>query len=195
MNLTVSQQLTLHKALEIFGVSNQVLMIEEESQELSLAIHKFLHRDQEKYLPDVIDEAADVLVLIKQLEIIVGKDKIEQRVNFKIDRLRKRLKKYEFDMEKHEKQADEFRGFLSQHGYSVRDLLQLAETQTKENDEIFWGCLIGIRFGELTISRIIDPLENSDWGEFHPICKVQYGDGSLPGGIVKWYTYTHNNGK
>jgi len=83
----------LEEAISTWGVDAQVQMIEEECIELALAIHKLRRNrgDNMKKLEDVVDEIADVKIMIKQAEKIFDKEAIDQRVIFKMDRLKDRL--------------------------------------------------------------------------------------------------------
>jgi NTP pyrophosphatase (non-canonical NTP hydrolase) len=85
----------LHKAIDKLGTKNQIAMIQEEATELALAVHKYLNRsetDKVKLRNDLIDELADMKIMLAQAEIIMGKKDIENRVSFKMQRLANRLK-------------------------------------------------------------------------------------------------------
>lgn len=83
----------LEQAIKQWGVEAQVEMIEEECIELALAIHKLRRNrgDNMKKLENVCDEIADVKIMIQQAEKIFDKEAIDQRVIFKMNRLKERL--------------------------------------------------------------------------------------------------------
>ena len=66
-------------------------MVIEEMSELSKEICKF-KRGKDNFL-EIADEMADVYIMLEQLKRLcaVPQDLIQQRIDFKFDRLRKRL--------------------------------------------------------------------------------------------------------
>lgn len=85
----------LDKAIEKWGASAQIEMIEEESIELALAIQKLKRKrgDHVKKLLAVIDEIADVKIMIRQAERIFDvEDRVSRRIDFKMRRLKRRIK-------------------------------------------------------------------------------------------------------
>lgn len=83
----------LEQAIQQWGVEAQTEMIQEECIELALAIQKLKRRrgDNMQKLEAVIDEIADVKIMIKQAEKIFDKEAIDKRVVFKMNRLKERL--------------------------------------------------------------------------------------------------------
>ncbi len=83
----------LQKAIDTWGVDAQVEMIKEECLELALAIQKFarVRGDKTKKYNDIIDEIADVKIMIEQAQKIFSQDLINQRVDYKMNRLKDRL--------------------------------------------------------------------------------------------------------
>lgn len=80
------------KALKTWGQEAQLRMAQEECAELIHAISKFLRKGTKTaHLINLIDEIADVKIMISQLEIIVGQASLEYCVEKKLQRLRKRL--------------------------------------------------------------------------------------------------------
>lgn len=93
MNLLLeeSEEIVLVDAILTFGEDKQVDKILEECTELSLAIIKYkADRNHVNYLR-LIDEIADVKIMLAQSEIIFHKNLIDSRVEFKINRLKERL--------------------------------------------------------------------------------------------------------
>ncbi len=80
-------------AINKFGREVQIDMIIEECIELALALQK-LKRERgssvEKFAA-VIDEIADVRIMIEQAQILFPADKIKDRIIFKMARLEKRI--------------------------------------------------------------------------------------------------------
>lgn len=83
----------LHKAIDAWGANAQIELIEEECLELALALQKLKRKrgsEIEKYNA-IIDEIADVKIMIEQAQIIFSQDEINKRVDYKMNRLRERL--------------------------------------------------------------------------------------------------------
>jgi len=83
----------LDKAIETWGIDAQLEMVIEECLELALALQKLkrLRGDMTQKEKNVIDEIADVKIMIKQAEKIFGSDQVNERVDFKMNRLNERL--------------------------------------------------------------------------------------------------------
>lgn len=100
--MTNKQHDLLNKAIELWGVDAQIEMIEEETLELSLAIHKFRRskiyncKDLHDRKKKVIDEIADVEIIIETAKKVFGYKQVENRRNFKFARLKQRIKNNSF---------------------------------------------------------------------------------------------------
>ena len=82
------------EAVEKWGFNTQLAMLEEECQECALAVHKYLNRDRnEKHYLNLIEEIADVIITIRQAEILLNEFDIDLVVRSKLDRLKERLQK------------------------------------------------------------------------------------------------------
>lgn len=81
----------IQKAIDTYGKDAQLWMVIEEMSELSKEICKF-KRGKDNFL-EIADEMADVYIMLEQLKKLcaVPQDLIQQRIDFKFDRLRKRL--------------------------------------------------------------------------------------------------------
>lgn len=89
--LKPEQFVTLHKAVETFGVRNQEDVAIEEMSELTKAIIKHRRYNTEETKVNIVEEMADVWIMLLQLSIIYGfNDRI---VDEKINRLKQRLEK------------------------------------------------------------------------------------------------------
>ena len=76
-------------AITTYGLDAQRKMAVEEMAELTNALMKFERgRNTDK---DVIDEIADVTIMMRQMALMFGEDAVQARVDFKIRRLAERL--------------------------------------------------------------------------------------------------------
>ena len=84
----------LLEAIEKWGELAQIEMIEEECIELTLALQKLkrVRSDKQKKINNVIDEIADVSIMIAQAKIIFDEKLINERIEFKMNRVKERLK-------------------------------------------------------------------------------------------------------
>lgn len=84
----------LHKATETWGIDSQCEMIIEECIELALALQKIKRRrgNKEEKLKNLIDEIADVSIMIRQAQLIFDSRLIQERIDFKMNRLSERIK-------------------------------------------------------------------------------------------------------
>ena len=91
---------TMHKAINTYGVGNQIIKTVEELSELSQALCKSLIRlnyTKEKIslesVDNIFEEMADVEIMLEQCKMIFYKseDKINDYKNKKIKRLERRL--------------------------------------------------------------------------------------------------------
>ena len=80
-------------AIAAYGVEPQRKMAIEEMAELINALMKF-DRGRNT-VDDIIDEIADVTIMMSQLAIIYGKDRVQLQIDYKTQRLDKRLNKEE----------------------------------------------------------------------------------------------------
>ena len=91
----------LRDAVSTFGVVPQFEMAIEECAELIVAIRGFDRGKNSR--ADVIDEIADVTIMCEQLKQMFGPDWVEDRIEFKINRLRARIAKHKADLNKEAK--------------------------------------------------------------------------------------------
>ena len=83
----------LTQAIDTFGTDSQVNKMVEESAELTVALMKLKQHFNEKNKTAVIDEIADVKIMISQMQLLFGFDDVEKRIDFKMERLAKRINK------------------------------------------------------------------------------------------------------
>lgn len=79
-------------ALDKFGINAQTMMVFEEIGELMNALAKF-GRGRAK-VDDVITELADVSIMVEQMAVHYGYEEFEKEREWKIRRLKNKLKKY-----------------------------------------------------------------------------------------------------
>ena len=81
----------LKKAIETYGKENQSMMLFEEMAELQKEVCKSLRGNNNH--DEIVEEIADVLIMIEQLKIMhdVKYRELNEMFNFKINRLKERL--------------------------------------------------------------------------------------------------------
>lgn len=73
------------KAIKYWGESAQKQKAIEECAELIAAMAR------RSLIDFIVDEVADVTIMMRQLRMIYGKKKVDDRIRFKLKRLQKRL--------------------------------------------------------------------------------------------------------
>lgn len=81
------------KAINLWGVQAQMMMVTEETGELLSAIGKFNRGRVDRQ--DVITEIADVAILMEQMGVVFGYDSLKAEIEKKLARLKERLDKSE----------------------------------------------------------------------------------------------------
>ena len=87
--LTAREKFILGKAIEAYGLKTQLSILQEEAAELIAAI-SHVARGREKSHSEMIEEMADVLVVLCQMSLFYNND-IMFHFNRKLERLKKRL--------------------------------------------------------------------------------------------------------
>jgi len=77
--------------IEAWGERTQLRQAQEECAELIIAINHFC-RNRKTGLEEIIEEAADVFLMVNQVIEIVGRDKVMAVASYKVDRTNKLLK-------------------------------------------------------------------------------------------------------
>ncbi|MBR4927000.1 MAG: hypothetical protein IKY98_01600 [Alphaproteobacteria bacterium] len=86
----VSQDI-LDRAISKWGKHAQLLMVLEEMSELQKEILKNINRDKDN-LDEIIDETADVEIMLDQLKYIYGIDEaVANRIPLKLEKVKARL--------------------------------------------------------------------------------------------------------
>ena len=83
------------KAIEKWGRVSQIKKIQEECLELALVINNMdcSTKSREESYRNFIDECADVSIMMKQAELIIGKDTLNRAISEKLVKLQKHLDK------------------------------------------------------------------------------------------------------
>ena len=89
MTLSYPKGSIFRRALERWGEANQIEMLEEEMAELTVAIHHFYRSRADR--SNVIEELADVQIVLHQMIYIFGVDDFEKKYSEKIIRLEEKL--------------------------------------------------------------------------------------------------------
>lgn len=83
----MERQVILYKALEVYGIDHQIMVMIEEMAELTKAFCKLYRGDGS--CDDIREEMADVKIMLEQMSMFYGEtDFIEEQ---KLERLRQRL--------------------------------------------------------------------------------------------------------
>ena len=91
MRFSKAEQETMQRAIEFYGKENQIDQYHEESAELTIALNKARRGSYKPpFIPDIVEEIADVYIMLYQLETIFGIQRAA--VNHEIDRKLMRLK-------------------------------------------------------------------------------------------------------
>ena len=94
----------LKKAIKHYGPQNQMMMVLEENAELSQAITKYIRSTKKGQFNEinearknVVEELADVLIVIEQLKIMLDIQNYEINCvkDYKLNRLKERIEKGE----------------------------------------------------------------------------------------------------
>ena len=79
------------KAIEMWGVPAQVMMVVEEVGEMLNALAKF---NRDRSTPqEIITELVDVWILMEQMAVVFGVEQFEKEKEYKLQRLKERLEK------------------------------------------------------------------------------------------------------
>lgn len=110
ITFTEDQENVFVDAVTLYGEGAQLTQTNEECTELSLAILKYKRELGQQPLnvsnlsqrrADLLSEIADVIIMTQQCVLMFGADEIQQHVNYKLRRQRKRIDdKIKFDINK-----------------------------------------------------------------------------------------------
>lgn len=88
--MTIEEKLV--EIARYYGFDSQLNKTIEECGELIKAISKYKgSRFKSEYLDNLEEEVADVLIMINQLRILISKEKIDEIIEYKLDRQLKRM--------------------------------------------------------------------------------------------------------
>lgn len=94
---------TIRNLIKLHGRDAAIDKIQEEAQELGLALHQLkcpTKTDKKKQLDDVYGELADMKIMMRQAEMLFSKKKINRLVNQKLQKKRDKYLKNETDRPK-----------------------------------------------------------------------------------------------
>ena len=77
------------ESIKKFGVDYQIEKTVEECAELILAIKHY--QGERCEANDVVCEISDVFIVIEQMKIIFGRKNVDEAIDYKIERLKKRI--------------------------------------------------------------------------------------------------------
>jgi len=80
---------TFRAAVEAWGIDAQADMAEEEAAEFITASKHYARGKAD--VDELVDELADVRIIQEQLTEFIGRERVEQRIQEKMDQLRERL--------------------------------------------------------------------------------------------------------
>ena len=94
---TTNQIGTMHKAIELFGVEKQSMIVMEELAELTQAVSKINRRYNQETRDNLIEEMADVYIILEQLELMrdIDEEDIDDIIDLKMKRLKERIEEVE----------------------------------------------------------------------------------------------------
>ena len=88
------------KLFNVWGEDAQIRMCIEEMSELTKELCKYLRYKDfepdklEKVKENIVEEIADVLLCAQQMQLLFGKNKVEEEMNYKLSRVEKRVNEY-----------------------------------------------------------------------------------------------------
>src|SRR3990167_4923958 len=83
----------LRKAVDVWGINVQMQQAQEGLAELIVAISHYKRNPGVESLNELLDGIADAEIMVGQLEVIVGSEKVAEKRDNKIERLRAWLAK------------------------------------------------------------------------------------------------------
>ncbi|MCL2036290.1 MAG: hypothetical protein FWG83_02740 [Oscillospiraceae bacterium] len=91
VEFTESEIQTMHKALESWGLEAQIGVAVEECAELIVALQKYVNRSIKPSTDDILDEIADVEIMLAQIRLALDLDDntLRERIERKFNKLGK----------------------------------------------------------------------------------------------------------
>lgn len=80
------------ETIKFWGDDKQLRMVQEECAELIVAVSHYLREKNNKNFENLAEEMADVYIMLQQGMMIVGSEPIKRFTEFKIKRVREKLK-------------------------------------------------------------------------------------------------------
>lgn len=79
-----------------WGFEKQARMVQEECAELIIAV-SYLLRGRDGAIKDMVEECADVYLMLNQMMAYLGEEEVMKMVDFKSDRVKEKLEKYKLE--------------------------------------------------------------------------------------------------
>jgi len=95
VEFTEAEIKTMQTALEQWGEKSQIGCAVEECAELIVVLQKYANRNKTNMVGEILDEIADVEIMLAQIRLAVGidDDMLRKKMEFKIERIHRRLSK------------------------------------------------------------------------------------------------------
>ena len=82
--------------VEFWGANRQIRMLQEECGELIVASSHYL-RSRKSGLEEIIEELADVQLMVNQIKMFIGEDKVKDVMDIKSDYIKRELEEEKED--------------------------------------------------------------------------------------------------
>jgi len=79
------------QAIDTWGEDLQIKMMIDECSELIQALCKLTRKNKEEAEADVVSELADVELMLTQMNLMFGRERVVEQIEYKKNRLRERL--------------------------------------------------------------------------------------------------------
>ena len=90
--MTTKQKMICNEILKHYGVSPQLRKLAEECGEAVQAALKYDYRANEITKQALITEIADLEIMVQQIKFVVGYEKVNKEIDFKLNRQLERIK-------------------------------------------------------------------------------------------------------
>ncbi len=92
IKISEEHEALFRECLDHWGIRDQIEAAQEECAEfITAAFH--LIRNREGASEEVVEEVADALLTLHEMAVLVGVDKVNDMIDFKVKRVRQRLSK------------------------------------------------------------------------------------------------------
>lgn len=84
------------RAIAAFGEEAQLRMFQEEAAEAIAAVNQTLRPERWENLEDLTFKIAGVAIRLAQLQVLLGKERLDQAIAIKLEKMAQRLEEAEF---------------------------------------------------------------------------------------------------